>query len=102
MSRFTRPFMDKYPLKQHGINIKETSEGNAVKSFISNSFKKGDDKLKFSKTIGENKTWAKENPKTAAAYGAFTIAKWVLPYGKVFKAGKVGIGLAKESLKKLF
>ena len=103
MSKFTRPFMDKHPLKQQGIGL---NEKEAVRSFASNTFKKLDTQSGFSKGIEENKQWAKDNPGKAALAIGTTAVKWS-PWGftKYKQLGNLGLNLVKKGakhIKKLF
>jgi len=97
MSKFTRPFMNKHPLRKEGIKL---NEKEAAKSFVSNTFKKADEQSGFSKGIEENKQWAKDNPGKATAAALITAAKWS-PWGftKYKQAANIGLNLIKGGVK---
>ena len=108
MSKFSSGFISKNPINNGGISIKHSTEEEAVKSFVSNTFKKGDEKLGFSKDIienlhrpyKENKKWVKDNPWKAAGVGILTAAKWS-PWGfaKYKQIGNIGLNLIKQGVK---
>jgi hypothetical protein len=97
MSKFSGGFISKNPINNGGISIEHSTEKEAVKSFVFNTFKKANEKSGFSKGIEENKKWVKDNPWKAAGVGILTAAKWS-PWGfkKYFQGGKVAINLIKK------
>ena len=100
MSKFSSGFISKNPINNGGISIKHSTEGDAVKSFVSNTFKKGDEKLGFSKSVQENQQWVKDNPWKATATALLTTAKWS-PWGftKYKQLGNIGLNLIKQGVK---